>query len=293
MRSIVSLLSPDSLLLYLAPDKVQAVHLRGWRQRIVGLHQMPIKGLSGDDFQSVLDAALSMVKTLRPQSVRVLLADQWVRYFCFPWRPELRNAGEELAFARLSFDDIYGANSSEGWRMTFSTEAPGQARLTAAVPEALLGGLKTKLADAKVKLVSVRTQLVAAIQAFPKSLPQAGWIMSHEPGRLSIAAWDVGGWQWVSSSRIASDVSSRLVSRFQQELILSGVRFDDHDTSIMVNVFAPTLAAHDWGSFENLKINLWKMPPAMLGRFQRNTSPLVGKETAMNEFSQVLAGFHL
>jgi len=289
----VSLLSLDSWLLYLTPDKVQVVHLHGWRKRIVGLHQMPVKGASRDDFQGVLNAALSQLQTLQTQSVRVLLSDQFVRYFCFPWRPELRNSTEELALARLFFDESYGANSSQEWQLTFSTEVPGQARLVAAVPLALLNGLQSGLNDAKVRLLSVRTQLVAAVQAFSTTLPKTGWLMSHEPGRLSIAGWDEGGWRWVSSSRFAFDTPSHLISRFKQELILSGALPTGNGRPMTVHAFTPSLAKQEWESSETLQVIHWNMHSTMLAKFKHKDGSTFMTEPAMNEFSQALTGFHL
>lgn len=286
----MSLLSSDSLLLYLTPDKVQAVHLRGWRSHIVGLHQLPVTSESSDDWQAVLETALRLVKTLAPNSVRILLSDQLVRYSCFPWRDALRNEAEELAFAKLAFEDTYGAESSVGWRMSFSNEAPGLNRLVAAVPEGLIAGLQLGLAQAKVRLTSVRPQLVAAVQAFSKSLPKVGWIMSHEPGRLSIAGWDASGWHWVGSNRMGSDAPQMLVLRLQQELMLAGAWPAATESPILVSVFGPTLPARDWVAVDGLQFTPWVMPANVLTRLEQKTDGALMTESAIADFSQALMG---
>jgi hypothetical protein len=264
-------LSSDLLQLYLAPDTVQAVQLRGWRKRIVGLQQVSVKAQAADDWQAVLEATLRLVATLKPQRVRLVLSDQLARYFCFAWRAELRNEAEEAGFARLQFDDIYGADSSAAWRLMFSNEAPGQSRLVAAMPEALLAGLQSGLAAMNVTLASVRPHLVCAVQAMAGALPKTGWIMSHEAGRLSIAGWGVNGWQWVSSSRVASDAPERLLVRLQQELTLAGAWPTAVDAPIALAVCAPLWAAHPWPATPGLQITPWKLPPALIDRVVKKT----------------------
>ncbi|MEI8029033.1 MAG: hypothetical protein WCH35_04560 [Comamonadaceae bacterium] len=286
----MSLLSPDSLLLYLAPDKVQAVQLHGWRNRIAGLHQLPVNAESPDDWSALLEATLRLVKAHAPQSVRIVLSDHLVRYFCVPWRGELRNATEELAFARLSFEDTYGVGSGAGWRMILSNETPGLTRLTAAVPDGLIAGLQEAFHKAKVKLTSVRPQLVSAVQAFSKSLPSTGWIMSHEATRLSIAGWDSGGWRWVSSSRIANHAPNQLVARLQQELMLAGAWPAVGIAPIQGFVCAPTLAAQNWPTVDGLHLTTWKSPADMLARIQQTSAGLGMTEAKLTEFGHALVG---
>ncbi len=286
----MSLLSPDSLLLYLAPDKVQAVQLRGWRQQIIGLQQLPVNAEQPDDWPALLDATLRLVKTLGPKRVRVVLSDQLVRYFCVQWRGELRNPTEELAFARLSFEDTYGVGSGAGWRMIFSNESPGLTRLTAAVPEVLIAGLQESFQHAKVKLTSVRPQLVSAVQAFPKSLTRVGWIVSHEATRLSIAGWDSGGWRWVSSSRIENHAPNQLVARLQQELMLAAAWPVVGTAQIQTFICAPTLAAQNWPTVDGLHLTTWKLPVDVLARIQKTSAGLSMTESKMTEFGHALVG---
>jgi hypothetical protein len=283
-------LSPDSLLLYLAPDKVQAAQLHGWRQQIIGLQQLPVNAQPPDDWPALLDATLRLVKTLGPRRVRIVLSDQLVRYFCVPWRGELRNPAEELAFARLSFEDTYGMGSGAGWRMIFSNESPGLTRLTAAVPEGLIAGLQDALHQAKVKLTSVRPQLVSAVQAFSNLLPSAGWILSHEATRLSIAGWDSGGWRWVSSSRIANLSPNQLVARLQQELMLAGAWPAVGTARIQTFICAPTLTAQNWPTVDGLHLTTWKLPADMLARIQKTSAGLSMTEPKLTEFGHALVG---
>jgi hypothetical protein len=248
------------VLLYLAPDKVQAVHLHGWRQHVSGTQQLPVAAKSANDWQAVLEAGLRLVQLLKPQSVRVVLSDQLVRYFPLPWRADLRNDEEELAFAKLAFDEIHGADSSADWHMTLSSDAPGLTRLGAAVTEDLLSGLKAGLTKTGLTLTSVRPQLVAAIQVFSRMLPKTGWVLSHEPGRLSIAGWNSAGWHWVSSSRISADTPEHLLARLQQELMLAGAWPASALAPTPVYVCAPTLTQHDWRAPTGLQLITWQIP---------------------------------
>src|SRR5438309_3733954 len=54
--------------------------------------------------------------------VRVVLADQWVRYSVVPWSDALSSAAEHLAHARELMSGIFGAEMSD-WTVSLS-EAP-------------------------------------------------------------------------------------------------------------------------------------------------------------------------
>ena len=89
--------------------------------------------------------------------VRVVLADQWVRYSVVPWTDALSSNAERLAHARELMSGTFGAEMSD-WTVSLSESPPGSPRLASA----LLQALRDSALRHRQKLVSVQPQLIAA-----------------------------------------------------------------------------------------------------------------------------------
>jgi len=91
--------------------------------------------------------------------VRIVLADQWVRYSVVPWSDALSSNGERLAHARELMSGIFGAEMSD-WTVSLSEAPPGSPRLASALPTALLQALRDSALRHRQRLVSVQPQLI-------------------------------------------------------------------------------------------------------------------------------------
>ncbi len=82
-------------------------------------------------------AALQALETELPRFAdgrtvaTVILSNHFLRYTLVPWRDELSDAEEELAFARHCFARVYG-KAAEQWELRLSQEAPESPRLASA-----------------------------------------------------------------------------------------------------------------------------------------------------------------
>jgi hypothetical protein len=278
-------------MLHLAPDKVLAVHMQGWRRQVARMSHRNVRGMMRNDLRAVLDNAMGLVQELQPRRVQVVLSDHLVRYFSMPWRAECRNPAEELALAHLAFDDTYGANAHQDWEFTFSDEMPGLTRLVAAAPRELMNGLREGLRAAGAKLLSVRPQMAVAVQAFAKQLQPGNWIMCHERGRLSVAGWRADGWHWVSSRRILKEDPDQLLMRLVQELMLGGSwPIPPGSEPVKVYVCTPVLVDHQWSDIGDLQLTPWKLPEGLMIRLRVDEAQSAYVDDLHHEYIQALLG---
>jgi hypothetical protein len=190
----------------------------------------------------------------------------------------------------LQFDDTYGSGSNLDWTLSLSDEAPPRSRLACAMPLGLLEGLRSGLAQDRVKLLSVRPHLVSAINSMTSLLPRNGWIMSHEPGRLTIAGWDEGGWKWVSSNRVFDENPAMLLSRLRQELVLAGNVQDADGLPTQVAVFSPRFVGHAWNPAEGIYFIPWSVESRKLKALISKASGPDSARGALSAYSHALAG---
>lgn len=219
----MSLLSPDTVTLYISPSKVRGVRTSGMRGQVVAAYETSTVVQASDGWLALSKACTALSKALKPKKIHVILSDSIVRYACFPWRPELRSAQEDLAFARLNFDDVYGANVSDEWHLAFSLANPGASRLMVATPKSLFELLSTNFSQALPAVVSIKTGLTSAMSTYRRSLQRGGWLINVEDDTVTFASWTPQGWTWVNTVRATVHSSEDLRSLLLQELTISGV----------------------------------------------------------------------
>jgi hypothetical protein len=193
------------------------------RGRVVAAYEANVVVQAADGWLALSKACMALSQVLKPKLLDVVLSDSMVRYACFPWRSELRSAQEDLAFARLSFDDVYGASVSNEWHLAFSLASPGVSRLMVATPKSLFELLSTNFSRALPAVVSIKTGLTRTLSMHKKSLQNDGWLVNVEDDTVTFARWDPQGWKWVNTVRAPVISPDDLVSLLQQELTISGV----------------------------------------------------------------------
>jgi hypothetical protein len=190
---------------------------------VVAAYEATVVVQTADGWLALTKACTSLSKALKPKQLDVVLSDSMVRYACFPWRSELRSAQEDLAFARLSFDDVYGASDSNEWHLAFSLASPGMSRLMGATPKSLFELLSTNFSQALPAVVSIKTSLTRTLSTHRKALQSDGWLVNVDDDTVTFASWDRKGWTWVNTVRAPVESPENLVALLQQELTISGV----------------------------------------------------------------------
>lgn len=262
----MSLLSPESLSVFIGPNALVAVHWRGLRAQVVHKRLCQVAALPGAAWAGAATAFADLLKEFATcQQVRVVLSSHFTAYQLLPWRDDLDDAQEEQAFAQLAFAQTYGEVAAT-WQVRLSDASPGQPKVAVGVDSALLTALVKGAEACKTRLVSIQPYFVAAVNHWRKQLAHSGtsWVVLHEDGRLCIGLVEAGHWQWLRSVRIDSDWLQGLPDLLDHEMLLAG----RENLAKKVLIYSPTkpdtaLPASGHWTFQRLTL------PA-----QRNFSPV-------------------
>ena len=272
----MSLLSPDTLLLYVTPDRIQAVKTAGAGQRTVEVHQRNATVQAADNWQDLVRVGTELIQQTQATRMRVVLSDKLARYACFPWQAGLRNADEDLAMALLQFDDVYGANASADWHLGFSAGRPGQSRLSIAIPKTLFAQLQNNLGQSRCKVASVQTAFTATLQTYRRAFGNSGWLINLEEGRLTLGCWSLGVWSWIYSVYAEFESPAGLLARVQQEIMLSSTSLKASQL-LPIFVHAPAFEHLTLGTLDGVRFTPLKTPAGEHGN--RYAFALLGART--------------
>ncbi len=253
----MSLLFPDTLSLYLAPQRIQGVKTAGLSHIPVEVHQRIAQVQAVDNWQGMARVVGEMVRQSHASKLRVVLSDHLVRYACSPWREELRNADEDMAMAMMNFDDVYGPNASAEWSFGFSAGSPGQARISVATPKSLLTVLQDHFGQEMAKVVSIRTAFTATLQSHRKQLGVSGWLVNLEDGRLTVGSWADDSWRWIYSAHADIKSPDALLERVRQEIQMSSTSLKA-DQPVEIFVHAPALEHLPFGTLQGVRFTCLK-----------------------------------
>lgn len=135
----------------------------------------------------------------RGSRVEVVLSNRFARFCLVPWSWDIDSPREQESLARHCLEEIYG-ESADGWQVRISPEASGCMRLGAAIPEALLDGLRAQCTVRGARLVSLQPYQMVAFNRFRRQLGQGDFLfILVEPGRCVLLLARAGGWARVRS----------------------------------------------------------------------------------------------
>lgn len=158
----------------------------------------------------------------RGARVTVVLSSHHARYALLPWSANLAREEEWLAFARFRLRDTYGA-AAEGWEVRVSPGEPRASRVACAVERQLLEELRAVAGKAGVRLMSVQPSLMHAFNVRRSEFDREdGWLVSAEPGRLTLALIASRAWQLVRVRNADTDWRDRLPMLLRREEALIG-----------------------------------------------------------------------
>jgi hypothetical protein len=218
-------LSPEFLTVFLSPSQVLAVLGRGANGGVTEKRVYASSTVHDDN--AWLGAVAGFDAALRDfacRRVRVILSSHFTQYQLLPWRDDLNDEEEELAYARVALTETYG-DVVAGWSVRLSDDPPGELRVVAAVDGALLAALDKSALTVKARIVSVRPALTAATNSWREHFgaDRSAWLVVHEEGRLCLALIEGGRWRWLRSVRVGSDWAADLPDLIEREILLAGV----------------------------------------------------------------------
>jgi hypothetical protein len=248
----VSLLSPDTLSLYITPDRVQAVKTVGLSRRAVEVRQREASVQAADNWQGLIRVVGELALQTKAQRLHIVLSDKLARYACFPWSPELRNVNEDMSMAMLNFDDVYGANKSAEWHIALSEGRPGQSRISIAIPKSLYEVLQSNFEQSRPKVTSIQTAFTAVLQTHRRRLGRDGWLINLEEGRLTLASWANDSWKWIYSVHAKVNSPEELLARIRQEIQLSSTSLKA-ENPVPIYLHAPAFEHLPFGALHGVE----------------------------------------
>jgi hypothetical protein len=191
----VSLLSPERILIGLAPDALSLLRVSGFaRPRVSEKRSGPCDpGLGSEPWEGAAAALARLAGEIAKVSARVtvVLSNHFARYVMVPWSESLGKAEEEAAFARYCFAKIHGERSKD-WDLRLSPAQHGSARIASAVDSSLLKAVAAAF-PSRAKLVSVQPYLMSAFNRARAQLKGArAWFLLVENERACLASLEKG-----------------------------------------------------------------------------------------------------
>ena len=205
--------SAERLRIGLAPERVDVARLgaRLSRQpaRELGVDCAPAHGQP--PWQAALDALEPPLAELgaRGEAVAVVLSNHFVRYLVLPWQAELGSAAEVHAWARLRFEQTYGAAAAE-WTIRSCDGGYGKARVACAVDRGLVEQLSERLAGTGLRLASLQPLLMAAYNDAQREFQGPTAFAIVEAGRVCLSLLDLGQWREVASRRVGAHAAETI-----------------------------------------------------------------------------------
>jgi hypothetical protein len=217
-------LSPERLLIGLAPDAVSLLRVSGGaKPRALDQRTLACESSAGEPWEGAAAALSRIAGEIGKASARVtvILSNHFARYSLVPWNEGLGKADEETAFARYCFAKIHGERSKD-WDLRLSPGAPGAARVASAVDAPLIRAVRSAFSS-RARLVSVQPYLMSAFNRARAQLAGArAWLLLIEPGRTCLARLEQGRWAAVRNARGDADGPQHWTGLLDRERHLAG-----------------------------------------------------------------------
>ncbi len=148
----------------------------------------------------------------RQKRISVVVSNHYVRYAVLPHSSALASDDEWLAYARHTFEDIYGGVAAK-WRIRVCPTGKQMSRVASAIDGELVDAIK-----GVPGVVSIQPYLMAAFNARRAKLKkQTTWFVLQEPGRLTLALIEAGAWRLIRTRRLQGNWRDALVELLDQE----------------------------------------------------------------------------
>ena len=154
---------------------------------------------------NALERLLQADATLhRAKRVRLVLANEFVRYTLLPWQNEALSDTERQQLARALLAERYGERESQ-WQLALEPQCFGKPALAAAVDADLIEALRSLTATHGRRLISMVPALVDELNRHRRQLGKVkgGWLVDASDARLASLAFAGDAWAQVGNERYA------------------------------------------------------------------------------------------
>ena len=254
----MSLLFRSEFCAALAPGRIELTRLAyGLRRRVEAWRRADLSPAAGDadGWRFVLEGLSSMLQGDRSVRgrLKVVLSSHWVRFQVIPWNPEIDSPAEFAGYARACFERVYGELAS-AWEIRFDEAPTGRGRMACAIDRELLEGISRVTRESGCRLAGVQPYLMHAFNPLAMPLGRRNFLfVLAEPGRVTLAAGNRGGWASVRNCSVDVDEAG-VRALVERELNLLGGSGQPE-----VIIHAPRIAAEQ---LEGIAALGWKLVPA-------------------------------
>ncbi len=237
-------LIPSEFCAALAPGRIELTRRAyGLRHRVEAWRRADLSpaGGEGDCWRFVVDALASILEAEVParSRLKVVLSSHWIRFLVLPGNPHIDTPDEFAGYARQCFERVHG-DAAKDWEIRADPARAGHGRMACAIDRELLLGIAAVTREAGCRLIGVQPYLMHAFNPLASPLGRQRFLfVLAEPGRVTLAAADKGGWTSARNCPLAAGGES-LQALVARELQLLG---DEEPRSIIVH--APRIAADD------------------------------------------------
>lgn len=165
---------------------------------------VPVTGDIGETVRSVAAG----------RTISIVLSNHFVRYAVLPWSDALRSEADWFSYAKHCFDSTYGRVSAE-WEIRLSHDQTKAARVACAIDRNIVDPIRSIPG-----LLSIQPYFAAAVNARRRVLlERSGWLVLHEPGRLTIALYLDGSWLLIRRRQVRGEWPDGLAAILDAEAI--------------------------------------------------------------------------
>jgi len=217
----------DQLRIGLSPDAIVLTRIcRGWRPRVCEKHIEQCQPAPKEAWPGVLETLALLLAQEKWQNANavVTLSSHFVRYLLIPWNTEINGDQEQAAYVKHRFSKVFGASANH-WALRHSDAAAGMPVLASGIDQALLDGIRKVCAASKLKLRSVQPYLMPAFNQYRHLFKNgSAWLVLAEHGKLTLALFQHGSWQHISSHLAGNDNPAEAITLLlERQLRLSGM----------------------------------------------------------------------
>jgi hypothetical protein len=216
----------NELRVVLCPDKVILLGLgKGLRRKVT--HQVILPCISMPGVSAWQPALQTLEQWLDENkmgrtNVIVILSSHFVRYAVMPFSSEVANQAEEQALAQILLEDTYG-DLAKQWRLKIAGGGYGEPHLVAAADAALLDAITKIMADASLRLTSVRPYLMSAFNSFRKQMQgKDSLFVLADSGQLIMLTLESEQFSDVRRMPLNGDLNDQLPNLLLREILRSG-----------------------------------------------------------------------